>query len=376
MSTDPFRVIDCDGHLVESIAELAEYMGPALRNAVIHGERNREGAFPSLDGYHGPRAITATAPGAGGGREYVQASTYRKGSSEDFLAFMDRANVEQAVMFASEGLSVGLIRSAESAVQICRAFNDYVYDKYTRQSDRLHVMALIPFQSPRAAVEELRRAVKDLGLPGAMVPATGLPVHIGHEYYWPIYEEAADLDCVLGVHGGSTQGTELDTFSVPGAKSSLHHSMALMAALTSLTGHGVLDRFSPLRVGFFEGGCGWMVPLLDRIKRGEEVTGRSGLSPLPRYIDEGRILVGCEGNEPSLPYLMSCSGPGPYAWASDYPHEVDLDAAKFMISETVARSDLSDHQKAAVLAESARRFFRLTEMASPVWPQAAAGAVS
>ena len=30
-----------------------------------------------------------------------------------------------------------------------------------------------------------------------MLPSTGLPLDLGHDYYWPIYQEAADLGCVL-----------------------------------------------------------------------------------------------------------------------------------------------------------------------------------
>jgi predicted TIM-barrel fold metal-dependent hydrolase len=48
-----------------------------------------------------------------------------------------------------------------------------------------------------------------------------------------------------------------------------------------------------------------------------------------------------------------------FSYASDYPHEVDLIAAKQMIHETVERPDLTYTDKAAVLGENAKRFFRL-----------------
>ncbi len=47
-------VADCDGHLVESITELAEYMEPSIREVALDPSRNRQGVFPSLDGYHYP----------------------------------------------------------------------------------------------------------------------------------------------------------------------------------------------------------------------------------------------------------------------------------------------------------------------------------
>jgi predicted TIM-barrel fold metal-dependent hydrolase len=48
-----------------------------------------------------------------------------------------------------------------------------------------------------------------------------------------------------------------------------------------------------------------------------------------------------------------------FSYASDYPHEVDLVAAKQMIHETVERTDLTHAQKASVLGENAKKFCRL-----------------
>ena len=43
-------VIDCDGHLVESIPEMAEYLDPIARKMATNPGRNRSGVFPGLDG--------------------------------------------------------------------------------------------------------------------------------------------------------------------------------------------------------------------------------------------------------------------------------------------------------------------------------------
>lgn len=353
-----FPVIDCDGHLIDSIPEMVEYMDPAMRRAVLDPGRQREGAFPSLDGFHGPRGRSAPDRPTGI-REYVQASDYRRGSGEDYLAFVEKAGLEQAVMFTSEGLAVGFIQSSDYAVRICRAYNDYVHDKYRKLDARLHPMALIPFQDASAAVLELRRAVRELGLPGAMVPSTGLRIHLGHEYYWPIYQEAADLDCVMGFHGGSALGVGMDGFTNFRAVGGLHHSLPLLLGLTSVIGHGVMGRFPTLRVGFFEGGCGWLVLLLDRAERGDFIADGARGSTLHELLASGRVLIGCEGHEGSLPDLIRRAGVEPFAWASDYPHEVDLAAAKSMIQVTLDHPTLTSEQKQAILGGNARRFFRL-----------------
>jgi len=73
----------------------------------------------------------------------------------------------------------------------------------------------------------------------------------------------------------------------------------------------------------------------------------------------GQILIGCEGNERILPYSIKQCGAYSFAYASDYPHEVDLVAAKEMIHDTVERPDLAHAEKALVLGGNAKKFFRL-----------------
>jgi uncharacterized protein len=350
-------VVDCDGHLVESITEMAEFMDPGLRADALNPIRNREGFFPSLDGMH--HFIREGQDGETPPPR-VTASTARPGSGEDCLAFVDKAGIDESVLLTSEGLSVGFIQLSDYAIRVCRAYNDYVAAKYRGLSDRLHPMALIPMQDVSAAVEELRRAVTELGLPGAMLPSTGLPLHLGHQAYWPIYQEASELGCALGVHGGSNRGIGIDSFTSFEASHILHHPIPLLTSLVSLIYHGVLDRYPELRVAFFEGGCSWLVVLQDRMERNEEFMAGPKRT-LVEYLASGQILIGCEGDDRSLPYLAKQVGIEAFAYSSDYPHEVDLPAAQRMIESTINRADLTDDEKVAVLGGNARRFFRFDE---------------
>lgn len=355
MAYDAYAVVDCDGHIVESIAEMAEYMDARTRRHALEPGRNRQGVFPSLDGFHFALHDDSNT------KKRQMASNARPGSAEDWLGFLDQAKVERSVLFTSEGLSVGFIQNPRYAASVCRAYNDYVHDRYARVSDRLRPMALIPMQDPAAAAAELTRAVKALGLPGAMVPSTGLALHLGHEQYWPVYRAAAELDCVLGVHGGSNLGSGLDSFTNFTASHVLHHSVPLMTALVSFVYHGIYDRFPGVRFAFMEGGCGWLAFLLDRMERDEnyfDAADQPKMRPA-KYLEEGRILIGCEGSEASLAYVASRVGIDAFAYASDYPHEVDLPAAIHEIDEVAERADLTPAAKQAVLGGNARRFFRL-----------------
>jgi len=265
------------------------------------------------------------------------------------------------VLFPSEGLSVGFFQQADYATRICRAFNDYVAERYRKVDRRLYPMGLLAMQDVNAAKKELRRLVVDLKLPGAMLPSRGLPLHLGHDYYWPIYQEAASLGCVLGIHGGSGVGLGQDTFTDPWASRVLRHPVPLALEFVSLVYHGVLDRYKDLHFGFFEGGCAWVLLLKDRMDRDDNVytTSTGHARSLNDYLSSGQVLVGVEGNEWILPFVIKQCGADGFAYASDYPHEVDLIAAKQMIHETLERPDLSHEAKAKVLGLNAKSFFRV-----------------
>ena len=355
MSYEGYTVVDCDGHVVESIAEMAEFMSDRLQRHALKPSRNRQGVFPSIDGMHfALREGTME-------QERVTASEYRPGSGEDWLAFLEQASIEKSVLFTSEGLAVGFIQIPRYATEVCRAYNDYISEKFAKVSDRLRPVALIPMQDVPAAVKELRRAVEKLGFVGGMLPSTGLPLHLGHEVYWPIYAEAERLNVPLAVHGGSNLGVGMDTFTNFTASHILHHSVPLMIALVSFIYHGVFDTYPKLRVAFMEGGCGWLDFIIDRMVRDEnyfDAADQPKMRPI-EYLKGGRILLGCEGSEETLSYVAKRVGIEAFAYASDYPHEVDLPAAKHEIEEIVEREDMSKSEKDAVLGGNARRFFNL-----------------
>lgn len=357
------RLMDADGHIVEDLSDLATFMDPAIR-WVVSKDRpfaSCVGAFPMLDGVHN---LTRYADGGmiPKNRQRVHASSNRPGSPADWKALLDKTSLEHTVMVTSDGLGIGQLRNRDYLRLICRAYNDYVSERFARFDKRQHPLALIPMQYPSDGVEELRRAVKELGLLGAMIPSTGLQMHAAQEYYWPVYREAAELGCVLAFHGGSNKGIGLDSFSSLTASHILHHSMPLMIAFVSLVFDRVFDRFPGLRIAFLEGGCGWVAFVLDRIHRDSTFEGHydtAGHRRLRELLEEGNILIGCEGNDSIIPYLSKTIGVKTLAFSSDYPHEADLNDVTHEIEETLESPELSRDEKAAIMGGNARAFFRL-----------------
>jgi predicted TIM-barrel fold metal-dependent hydrolase len=155
-------------------------------------------------------------------------------------------------------LAFGLIADPDWAAGLARAYNDWLYDRFLRTNPgRLKGMALIPLQDPERAVAELRRAVGDLGMVGAVFPAAGLAEAFGHRAYWPVYAAAQELGCLVAVHGGPAAGLGLDRMRHAVEMRALNHGFAQQIQMTSMIFGGVFDAFPRLRVAYCEAGCGW-----------------------------------------------------------------------------------------------------------------------
>ena len=99
--------------------------------------------------------------------------------------------------------------SARKAMQLLFAEHITItfMTSFAKVSPRLKPLAVFPQQDPQEAAREIRRAVKELGLVGVSIKTTGLTLPLGHRFYDPIYEEAQNLGCLLGVHG-TRKGTQ------------------------------------------------------------------------------------------------------------------------------------------------------------------------
>src|SRR5262249_56741411 len=106
-----------------------------------------------------------------------------------------------------------LIQDREWAISLGRAYNDWLSTRYVRRDPRFRGLALVPVQDVPAAVAELRRAVTELGLSGAVLPsATVLYKGYGHRDFDPLYAQAERLDVPLAAHGAASKGLGLDFF--------------------------------------------------------------------------------------------------------------------------------------------------------------------
>lgn len=350
----PSHIIDADGHIFEDFQGIMEKVPASWANT-----QARKTPFPDLDHIH--HHLHVSPPG----------SFQDPGGASGWGEFADELKLERAVLYPTRGLAFGRIMDLDWADGIAQAYNNWIYETYVSKDDRLNAVGLIPMQDPELAVLELRRIVNELGLCGAMLPSTGLKTHLGDKEYWPVYEEANRLGCALALHGGAHSGLGLDNLNVFAGVHALGHPAGITIGFVSLLFNGIFEKFPNIKFGFLEGGVGWLLMARERcdssyraftamdprhslftLKPGEQVA-----DYIVRQIDEGRIFVGIEGDEPDLPYAVKVFGNKPFMFSSDFPHEVNIELCKEEVTEICTNTSLSDDDKEAIMYSNAKRFY-------------------
>ncbi len=335
-------VIDADGHVMESGAELERYgwHGPT-GNAGIDRLLARE-----------PLALErAATPGA------------RPFSVETRLEDMDLEGIAVSVNYPSALLLLNQL-GPESANDLARAYNSWAYEAFTAPSNgRVLVAALVCIADPGAAVTEARRAVVELSAPGIVVPPFAGGIHLDDASLDPLWALAQELDVAVGVHGGrATTEPFLAPASFRDSKRyyAMAHPFGQMMAMGDLAIGGVLSRFPRLRVAFLESGIGWVRWYADRLDEAAESVDNNGVlwgelaHPPSAYILGGNCYFSCEPDEPGLGGLVRAVGEDLVLFSSDYPH---FDCA-FPETTRTLRDHLADERVLRkVTAENPRRLY-------------------
>jgi 2,3-dihydroxybenzoate decarboxylase len=111
---------------------------------------------------------------------------------------MDEAGIDIQVLSHSAPATQRL--DAESAVPVAKQANDRLREKVQASNGRFEAFAALPTANPKAAADELERAVTKLGFKGAMVHGLTNGRFFDDKQFWPIFERARQLDVPLYIH--------------------------------------------------------------------------------------------------------------------------------------------------------------------------------
>jgi predicted TIM-barrel fold metal-dependent hydrolase len=359
---------DGDGHVREDQADIMQRLSPkyrelreALANPLTMGQVGW--LFPTL-GHLSAMPMRRTAALQRDEREHGE-------DPASWEYFLDAVGIEGTVLYPTAGLTIGLVRDLGYAVDVCRAYNDWMAETYLQHpSGKFQAAAILPMQVPEAAVAELRRVVETLNFCAVTLPAHGLVNHLGSPQYFPVYEAAQDLGVAVSAHGGIHVGFGFDDFNVFAPAHALGHPLSMLVSLGGMLFNGVFDRFPRLRVAYLEGGAAWILMASERFSESyrslqppdpdETLRLRDGQS-IRGYLTElmqgDRLVIGCEGGEDFLETAIDYFGCTPFMYSSDFPHEVSVSSCKHELDE-LNELKVSDDAKAKLRGGTARTFYR------------------
>ena len=117
--------------MVEDIASIVKYM-PEEYIARSFSEARGKNPFPPIDHLHSAnRHITPKGAFANVGRE-------------GWELFLEDVGIGTTVLYTSAGLAFGKIVSRDWAIELARAYNNWIYDTYVSKSPRFKAMGLDP----------------------------------------------------------------------------------------------------------------------------------------------------------------------------------------------------------------------------------------
>jgi 2,3-dihydroxybenzoate decarboxylase len=308
-------------------------------------------AFESLWGYYGtsqsPRSVATL-------KRIVDLGEGR-------IADMDASGIDvQLLLHTAPGVQVF---DAATANGLAATSNDMVAEAIRKYPGRYQALAMVAPQDPAAAAKELERAVRKLGLKGAVINSHTRVEFLNDQKFWPIFEAAEALDVPVYVHPSGPPTEMAKPFIERGLDGAIYGfavecGLHLLTIITS----GAFDRFPKLQVVFGHLGEGmpfWM-PRLDYMHAAQVRSKRyEALKPLKKkvsdYLRENVYITTSGMNwEPGVMFCRSVMGNERVLYAMDYPYQFEPD-------EVVAMDALpiSDADKKAFYQTNAEKVFKL-----------------
>ena len=309
--------------------------------------------FTSLMGFY----LGSSAPGIVAVRERMLDLGERR------LGDMDSTGIaKQVLAVTSPGVQ---IFDADTAVGLARSINDELSAAVRKYPHRFAGLAAIAPQRPAEAAKELERAVKTLGLKGAIVNSHTHGEYLDDPKYWPIFEAAEALNVPVYIHPGSPPPAMIGPFLERGLDGAIYgFAVETGLHLLRIIVSGALDRFPGLRMvaGHLGEGLPYWMFRMDFMHRRMVAAGRYASVPKlvrqpSEYLKEN-FWVTTSGMAwaPPILYAQSVMGVDRVLYAMDYPYQ-------FVPEEVTVTDELpiSDEDKRKLYQSNAERVFSLND---------------
>jgi len=247
---------------------------------------------------------------------------FPRGGHDIELRFKDMAAAEVDVHLLSVAPQTWLY-GQEAAVGVAASAiqNDEIARHVKEHPDRFSGIATLPMQAPQKAADELRRAMRKLGLHGAMIGSNIGGKNLDDPSFEPVWAAAEELDAFMMIHPGNVAGADrLRSYYLGNL---IGNPLDTTIAGACLIFGGVLERHPKLNFIMSHGG-GFIPYQGGRWVHGWEVRPEPKVhvkhSPAP-YLDRFLYDTILHAKAP-LEFLISSVGANRVFLGSDYPYDM------------------------------------------------------
>ena len=276
---------------------------------------------------------------------------------EKRLRDMDAAEVDIHVLSATP--QTYLYGQDASLAAACAAIqNDQIAKLVTAHRNRFMGIATLPMQAPEKAADELRRAVRSLGLRGAMIGSNVQGRNLDDPALELLWTAAVELDALLFIHPVQVAGAErMKSYYLVNL---VGNPLDTTIAATCLMFGGVLDRYPQLKICLAHGG-GFVPYQAGRFVHGWQVRAepRVMLKSSPETSLRRFYYDTILHSKPQLEFLIQSVGAAHVMLGSDYPYDM---GAPDCVRQVRALS-VSDKDRDTIMGGQAQALFGTLETA-------------
>jgi uncharacterized protein len=238
-------------------------------------------------------------------------------------------------------------RSADEGVQLARESNDQVAEAIAAHPDRFAGFATLPMTEPGAAVDELERAVRSLGLKGAMIFGTTNGRFLDDPAFLPVLKRAAALSVPIYLHPTIPPAPVREAYY-----SGLDPAVGIVLSTSGWGWHsevgihalrlilaGVFDRLPTLQI--IIGHMGEMIPfMLARIDDTLTPMAKQLQQPVSEYfLHHFHITTSGFFTDPPLLLAMQVMGADRIMFSVDYPFSTNEQGRAFLDHASLSPAD-------------------------------------
>ena len=258
----------------------------------------------------------------------------------------------QVLTFTTPGVHV---EPPAVSVMLAKQINDAFARVVRDKKGRFTSLATLPLNDPAASVAELERAMKDLGMPGAMVFSNVNHTALADEAFAPLWKKANELGAVIYIHPTDPQGVEamLDYWLMP----LVGFLMDTTLAAAKLVFSGVVERHPNIKWVLTHMG-GATPYLAERWDRGYRAFAecRKNISKPPTEFLKSFYYDTVNFNPDAVKFAISFAGIDHILAGSDYPHQI---GSIPLMLETLKKLDIDEASRKKILGENASKLLGL-----------------